>query len=230
MGRGLLRVLLLAWVAGSAAGQDTLPVPPPGGWFWQARPYSEWTPAELIQFFTESPWSRPATLVEPGMQVTLGGPRYFVHWYSAQTMREALVRRGQLHGQGDPNAAAEFLAAPHVAYELYLFAGFMTDQGSLRIAPLDLMKGLSAQEIQQGARLQFSGQDYSSRPDRVEFVQDANSGQLRGLVFTFERARAAVPPERASGGLVRFTCATPHGKLSVSFVLNDMRRGGAPDL
>ncbi len=171
-----------------------------------------------------------ATLVEPGSQVTLGGPRYFVHWYSAQTMREALVRRGQLQGQAVPDAAAEFLAAPHSSYELYLFAGFMTQQGSLRVTPLDLMKGLSTREIQQGARLQFSGQEYSSHPDRVHFIQDANTGELRGLMFIFERARAAVPPERASAGQVRFTCATPRGNLSVSFVLNEMRRGGVPDL
>ncbi|MGH9814255.1 MAG: hypothetical protein ACRD4T_14075, partial [Candidatus Acidiferrales bacterium] len=124
--RRLLLAIGLVALSTSAAAQETLPVPPPGGWFWQARPYSAWTPAELIQFFTDSPWSRSANLVEPGVRLTLGGPRYFVQWYSAQTMREALVRRRQLRGEADPQESQEFLAAPHDSYQLYIYAALFT--------------------------------------------------------------------------------------------------------
>jgi len=229
MRRWLLAVSLLACGFGAAA-QDTLPVPPAGGWFWETRPYSAWTPAEVIQFFTESPWSRSANLVEPGMQVTLGGPRYFVQWYSAQTMREALVRVRQLRGQYDPQASGEFLAAPHDSYQLYVFAAHVTGHGSLRVLPPDLFDGMSEEDLLQGARLQFSAQEYASRPDRVEFVRDAATNELRGVRFIFERARAAVPPERALAGRVQFSSPTARGSLSAGFTLSEMHRNGLPDL
>jgi len=221
---------LLACLAGPTAAQETLPVPPPGGWFWQARPYSAWTPAELIQFFTDSPWSRSANLVEPGVRLTLGGPRYFVQWYSAQTMREALVRRRQLRGEADPQGSQEFLAAPHDSYQLYIYAALFSGDGSLRILPAELLEGMSEEDLLQGVRLQFSAQEYASRPDKVEFVRDPATNELRGLRLTFERARAAVPPESAPRGRVHLTCPTTRGSLSVNFTLSEMQRNGQPDL
>lgn len=230
MRRLLLGVGLLACGLGAVAAQETLPVPPPGGWFWEARPYSAWTPAELIQFFTDSPWSRSANLVEPGMQLTLGGPRYFVQWYSAQTMREALVRRRQLRPEYDPQESAEFLGAPHDSYQIYIYAALVTADGSLRVVPPDLFEGIKEEDILQGARLQFSAQEFAGRPDKVEFVRDPATRELRGVRLTFERVRAAVPPERAPRGRVQFTCPTSRGSLSASFTLSDMHRNGQPDL
>lgn len=230
MRRLLLAMILVACGPAWACAQDTLPVPPPGGWFWQARPYSAWTPAELIQFFTDSPWSRSAKLVEPGVQLTLGGPRYFVQWYSSQTMREALVRRRQLRGEAEALESEEFLAAPHESYQLYIYAALFTADGSLRILPAELFEGLSEEDLVQGARLQFSAQEYASRPDKVEFIRDPATSELRGLRLTFERARAAVPPETAQRGRVQLTCPTARGSLSVSFLLSEMQRNGQPDL
>jgi hypothetical protein len=226
----MVAVSLLGCALGVGAAQETLAVPPPGGWFWEARPYSSWAPAEIIQFFTDSPWSRSASLVEPGMQVTLGGPRYFVQWYSAQVMREALVRRRQLRGEYDPQAAAEFLAEPHDSYQIYLFAGLFTADGSLRVIPPELLEGMKEEELLQGARLQFSAQEYAGRPDRVEFIRDPATNELRGVRLTFERARAAVLPESARSGRVQFTCPTRRGSLSASFNLSEMQRRGQPDL
>ncbi|MGH9788191.1 MAG: hypothetical protein ACRD4U_05760 [Candidatus Acidiferrales bacterium] len=230
MRRLVAAVSLLACAMVGAAAQETLPVPPAGGWFWEARPYSTWTPAELIQFFTDSPWSRSASLVEPGMQLTLGGPRYFVQWYSAQTMREALVRRRQLRGEIDSQASEEFLAAAHDSYQIYIYAAAVTADGSLRVLPPDLFEGMKEEDIVQGARLQFSAQEYAGRPDQVEFVRDPATQELRGMRLTFERARAAVPPERAPHGRVQFTCPTSRGSLSASFSLSEMHRDGQPDL
>ncbi len=230
MRRLLLAAGLLACALGSAGAQEILPVPPPGGWFWQGRPYAAWTPAELIQLFTDSPWTRSASLVEPGMQVTLGGPRYFVQWYSAQTMREGLVRRRQLRGEYDPQASEEFLAAPHDSYQIYLYAALFTADGSLRVIPPDLFEGMKEEDIVQGARLQFSAQEFAGRPDQVEFVRDPATNELRGVRLTFERIRAAVPPESAVRGLVQFSCPTRRGRLSAGFSLSEMQRDGKPDL
>jgi hypothetical protein len=226
----LLAATLLVCALGAAATQEMLPVPPEGGWFWEARPYAAWTPAELIQLFTDSPWSRSASLVEPGMQVTLGGPRYFVQWYSAQTMREGLVRRRQLRGEYDPQASQEFLVAPHESYQIYLYAALFTVEGSLRVIPPELLEGMKEEDIQQGARLQFSAQEYAARPDEVEFVRDPATNELRGVRLTFARVRAAIPPESATGGLVQFSCPTRRGRLSASFSLSEMHRDGRPDL
>jgi len=219
-------LLLLLAVAPPALPQEAAAMGP----FWEAKPYSEWKSAELIQFFTDSPWSRQATLSEPSTQVTLGGPRYYAQWYSAQVMREALVRQQQLRRQLDPNAAAEFLAAPHTAYEMFIFAAVITPEGSLRIAPLDPLNGMTEPEIQQATLLQFSAQEYSSRPDGVELLRDVQTQELRGMRLIFVRAREAVPPEQAGAGRVQLTCGTKQGSLSVRFSLSEMQRGGKPDL
>ena len=221
-----LALLLLLKAAWPALSQEAAPAGP----FWEARPYAEWKPAELIQFFTDSPWSRQATLTEPSTQVTLGAPRYYAQWYSAQVMREALVRQQQLKRQLDPKAAAEFLGAPHTAYEVYVFAAVVTPEGSLRVAPLDAFSGMTEPEIQQATLLQFSAQEYSSRPDGVELLRDTQTQELRGLRLVFARAREGVPPEEATAGRVQLTCGTRDGSLSVRFALSEMQRGGRPDL
>lgn len=200
------------------------------GPFWEARPYTEWKPSELIQFFTDSPWSRPATLAQASTQVPLGGPHYFVQWYSAQVMREALVRQQQLKGRLDPQAASGFLQAPHTAYEVYIFAAVVTPEGSLRIASLQRFEGMTEPEIREATRLQFSAQEYSSRPDGVELLRDTQTEELRGVRLVFARAREAVPPEQATAGRVRLTCGAKQGSLSVRFTLSEMQRGGKPDL
>ncbi len=222
----LWAALLLLEAATPALPQEGAAAGP----FWDTRPYSEWKPAELIQFFTDSPWSRQATVLEPVTQTTLGAPRYMVQWYSAQTMREALVRRRELAGQMDPKAASDFLTIPHTAYEVYLFAAVVTPDGSLRVVGLDPLEGMAEPEIQQGTLLQFSAQEYSSRPDGVELLRDVQTQELRGVRLIFVRAREAVPPEQATAGQVQLTCGTKQGSLSVRFSLSEMQRDGKPDL
>ncbi len=222
----LAAVLLLLEAAAPVLPQEGAAA----GAFWETRPYTEWKPSELIQFFTDSPWSRQATLMEPVTQMTLGAPRYVVQWYSAQTMREALVRRRELAGQMDAKAASDFLGSPHTAYEVYLFAGVVTADGSLRVVGLDPLEGMTEPEIQQGTLLQFSAQEYSSRPDGVELLRDVKTNELRGVRLIFARAREAVPPEQATAGQMQLTCGTKHGSLSVRFSLSEMQRGGKPDL
>ena len=142
-------VLLLLPAAAPMLSQEGAVAGP----FWETRPYTEWKPAELIQFFTDSPWSRSATLLEPVTQTTLGAPRYIVQWYSAQTMREALVRRRELAGQMDAQAASDFLNAPHTTYEIYLFAAVVTADGSLKVVDLDALEGMTEPDIKQGTLL-----------------------------------------------------------------------------
>ena len=222
----MLAVVLLLEVAQPALPQEAAPAGP----FWEVRPYSEWKSTELIQFFTDSPWSRQATLTEPSTQLTLGAPRYYVQWYSAQVMREALVRRRQLAGQSDPSAAADFLARVHTAYEVYVFAALVTPEGSLRVVGLGPFEVMTEAQIQEATLLQFSAQEYSSRPDGVELLRDTQTQELRGLRLIFARARQAVPPEQATAGQVQLTCGMRQGSLSVRFSLSEMQRGGKPDL
>jgi hypothetical protein len=100
----------------------------------------------------------------------------------------------------------------------------------LRVIPPDLFQGMKEEELLQGARLQFSAQEYAGRPDQVEFIRDPATNELRGVRLTFERARAAVPPESARSGRVQFTCPTRRGSLSASFSLSEMQRHRQPDL
>jgi hypothetical protein len=130
----------------------------------------------------------------------------------------------------DPQGASDFRASPHAAYELYLFAAVVTADGSLRVVDLDPLEGMTEPEIQQATLLQFSAQEYSSRPDGVELLRDVKTQELRGVRLIFVRAREAVPPEQATAGQVQLTCGTKHGSLSVRFALGEMQRSGTPDL
>lgn len=198
--------------------------------FWEARPFEQWTLAETLTLLTDSPWSRPATLVEPGVEVHLGKMRYYAQWQSAQTMREARVRFERFKGPLDPEAEKEFLEAPQRAYQLYVFAGFRTETGGLQVVPLDAFEEITAEELKQGIGLIFSFQGYSSAPDSVEFLHDSETRQLVGLRLRFERARTAVPPEEAGRGQVRIVCPTRRGSLSATFEPSQMQRRGQPDL
>ncbi|HXE76495.1 MAG TPA: hypothetical protein VNN18_12795 [Candidatus Xenobia bacterium] len=217
---------LLLLLATPAWPQETPAARP----FWETRPYSEWKSSELIQFFTDSPWSRPATMLEPSTQVTLGAPRYVVQWYSAQVMREALVRHSQLVGRAEPQVERAFLDSPHDSYELYIFAAVLTADRSLRVVHLEPFEGMTEPEIQQATLLRFSRQEHSSRPDGVQLLRDVQTQELRGVRLIFTRAREAVPSGQATDGQAQLTCGTRQGTLSVRFALSAMQRGGQPDL
>lgn len=198
--------------------------------FWDAQPYGDWTKEQTLQVLTNSPWTRPAKLVETGAQQLGGGAQHYFQWYSAQTVREALVRLRNLYGAVNAEADARELSTPPTAYRVFVFAALYTSQGEFRSLPLTAFDGLTVEELQQGARLIFSSQEYSARPDRVEFVTDARTQQTVGLRLLFERAREAVPPAEARRGQVRLVCPTRTGSVSVTFLLGEMQRRGQPDL
>lgn len=229
--RSLSILLVLALLGAEVPAAPQAPVPEPAGPpFWEARPFEQWTATETVALLTNSPWSQVATVVEPGVEVHPGRMQYFVQWYSAQTLREALVRMRHLQGRVDPVADARFLETPRNAYQLYLFAGFFTDSRELRTVPLEAFEEVTADDLYNGVRLAFSAQEHASRPDRVEMFRLAEGQPLVAIRLTFERARVAVPPEQARGGQVQLICPTKAGSLSVTFLLNDMRRQGQPDL
>ena len=228
MRRGWAGILLgLLGVAGVAAPQAPPAQPPP---FWEAKPYGEWTPAETLTILTDSPWSRAATVVEPGVGQRSGKIRYYAQWYSAQTVREALVRLRNLYGRPNPEADAQSLAASPTAYQIFVYAAVFDDNGEFHALPLDIFDGMTSEELQQAARLVFSSQEYSSRPDIVELVPEARTQRVAGLRLTFERARGALPPADAGKGQVRLVCPTRQGSLSVTFQLEQMQHRGQPDL
>lgn len=229
--RRLATLWLLALFAEVIPAAPQAPAPgPEGPPFWETRPYEQWTGAETLALLTDSPWSHAATLVEPGVEVHSGKLQYFVQWYSAQVLREGLVRLRHLQAQVDPPTEAKFLASPRPAYQLYIFAGFFSPGGDLHTVPLEVFEGMTREELQASVRLIFSSQEYTAHPDRIEMLRNVDTQQLVGLRFNFERAHAAVPPEQALQGEVRLICPTKTGVLSVSFLLNDMRRRGQPDL
>lgn len=212
--------LLLGGVA--AAAQQ-------GPRFWESTPYAEWTMEQTIQVLSNSPWTRPATLVEPGVEQH-GGPQHYVQWYSAQTVREALVRLRRLYGQVNEEADARFLATAPTAYQIFVFAAVFSSRGELRFLPLAAFEGVTAEELQQSAQLKFSSQEYATHPDKVELVYDPKTQQLAGLRLLFERAREAVPPATARRGQVRLVLPTRTGSVSITFLLEEMQRSGQPDL
>jgi hypothetical protein len=198
--------------------------------FWDRLEFETWNIPQMLRVLTDSPWSRTGRLVVPGSGESLGRIRYFAQWYSARTVREALVRQNHIRGQFDPTAENEFLYTPRSGYQVYLFAGYFTDRGDFRLVPLDAFEGVSRDDLTLGALLTFSSQEHSSHPDEAELVTRADTQELVGIRLTFRRAREAVPPAEAREGQVRLVCPARSGTFSVSFALNQMRRKGQPDL
>ncbi|MFQ5777128.1 MAG: hypothetical protein ACE5IP_03885 [Terriglobia bacterium] len=206
---------------GGPAGEGEAGAP-----FWEMRPFEEWTAAEVLQVLSDSPWTRAATLVEPGVDVRLGKLRYFVQWYSARTVREALVRMRQLQGRANLETDAEFLARPRDRVEIYFFAGFFTGEGGIRTVPLEVLQGMTREELRRSAVLMLSEASEPLHPDQVQFVRDADTNRLRGVVLSFDRSQGT----SALQGEARVVCPTKRGSLSGSFLLGEMQRAGQPDL
>ncbi|MEE8200569.1 MAG: hypothetical protein V3R29_05295 [Candidatus Acidoferrales bacterium] len=229
------KIVLLLVLLGAASGlaqepgRPTLGRPSEGP-FWEARSYERWTREEVQEILLDSPWTQTATLVEPGVVMLPSRRKYYVQWYSAQTLREALVRLRHLQGRMDSVQDAEFLEKAPPGYQFYIFSAVQSEDGRVRTAPIGPFEGMTQEEVQQGTLLQFSAQEYRSRPDEVEFVRDTDTGRLAGIRLTFQRARQAVPPEQARRGQVQLVCPTPRGMLSASFRLGEMHRNGRPDL
>jgi len=198
--------------------------------FWEQTPFDQWTIAQSLVVLTDSPWSKAATLVEGGVTELPNGRKYYGQWYSAQIVREALIRQQHLKGFWDPAAEARFLQLPRETFQIYVFSAFFADSGSFRVVPVDAFDGMTREQLQLGTRLVFSSQEYTSRPDSVDFVWHKDSQQVVGLLLTFERARSAVVVAEAREGQVKLVCPTRQGTLSVTFLLNEMRRHGSPDL
>lgn len=216
-------VSLLAQGGPAGEGEPGLP-------FWDVRPFAEWSAPEVLQVLSDSPWTRTATLVEPGVDVRLGKLRYFAQWYSARTVREALVRMRQVQGRANLETDAEFLARPRDRVEIYFFAGFFTGEGGIRTVPLEVLQGMTREELRRSAVLILSEASEPLHPDQVQFVRDPDTKQVRGLVLTFARAGGTGPLATASQGEARVVCPTKRGTLSGSFALAEMQRNGQPDL
>lgn len=230
MGKICACVVLALLGSGATAAQRQTPGEAPAPPFWEARPFVQWTAEETLALLTDSPWTRPATVVEPGAELHLGRMRYYVQWYSAPPVREALVRLRQLKGKSELKSAAQFVQGHANAYELYVFAAFFAESGNFRVLPLEAFDEMTPEELEASARLVFSAQEHAGRPDRVEFVRHPETQRLVGVRLTFEEARAAVPPEAAREGQAQLFSPTRRGSLSASFRLDQMQRHGQPAL
>jgi len=214
---------LVLLVGASLGAQQAAPV-------WESVPYGEWTLEQTLQVLADSPWARPAALVEPGVEQLGRGPQHYAQWYSAQTVREALVRLRNLSGAVNPEADARFLSTPPTAYQVFVFVAMYTERGEFRSLPLPTFEGMTEEALQQSVLLHFTPLEVKSRPDKVEFVRNQRTQQVVGLRLLFERAREAVPPALARSGQVRLICPTARGSLSATFQLGEMQRRAQPDL
>jgi hypothetical protein len=71
--------------------------------FWETKPFTMWSDAELQQMFTDSPWARKITVPEPAPPV-----QAIISWRSALPMKQGLVR-SQIGTAGTVSAEAKAL-------------------------------------------------------------------------------------------------------------------------
>jgi hypothetical protein len=86
------------------------------GEFWDTKPFTTWSDAELQQLLTDSPWARRITVGAPGAPAASGrgaaeaaAPiQALISWRSALPMKQALVR-SQIGANGTVSAEAKAL-------------------------------------------------------------------------------------------------------------------------
>jgi len=225
---------------------------------WKEKPYTAWTPREVLKIMLDSPWakrvqgnpfaksspsttelrapqtsvSRTTTVVHgqvvqethiatgPIPQTTGLPPKphhlFTVVWFSAQTVKEAAVRMGQLRDTLREERAAEFLSRQP---EHYIISVTGPHVGSFNY--------VSEDTVRQSAYLQVG--DRQIPPARLEYVEYGQEtlGEVR---FYFPRRIDGQPTIGSKHKKVKFHSISSIRPFTVTFDLQRMRRDGVPDL
>lgn len=197
---------------------------------WKESPYTEWTEKDVRKVLEKSPWAKRIDQAARtrrstgsarmegagvvGMPVNIGTMThaFTVVWFSALTVREAYVRKGQL--QDTPNEeAGELLSRQPPQYELRV-QGPAVDT----CCPQPYSCYLKPKRSQQALL-----------PSRVQFVAQPG-GNRTEVRFHFLRSLAGKPVISPEEKKVEFHCQSDVQPFKAVFDLQKMTREGRPDL
>ncbi len=143
-----------------------------------------------------------------------------VIWLSAVTMRQALVRMGQLRAKNYEVILAQHPEHQAPVYEIIVLEAY---EGNT-FSGVDLFADLDQADLREAAYLETSRG--KKRMAAIRFEKAARSFSMGRFYFPRELEGA---PWIVPGEKIRFFCKTRHGKLKVEFDLPAMVRDGQPD-
>lgn len=213
---------------------------------WKTKPFEQWTKADVKQILYDSPWvkrelvptewiSKAGMEEAPSMsgggvystgasaaniQQPTGTPSgqavFIVQWASSRTLREALVRQGELDGQIKESEASHYLEQ---GKDLQI-----TVQGA-DMRPFEV---LSPGELMSKAILR--GKQSGVEVTATNIDRQQNGGYLSAVVFTFPRKTSdgkdvLSPNEKA----IQFTVKVKNLDLGATFDPRKMVDAKGPD-
>lgn len=215
---------------------------------WKGKPYDQWDRKDLERIFTDSPWSRVATVsrswqpisekdvhdkvlsgsgrqlpaeVQRASEGTVGGDlNVNVYWASSRVMRAASARKSELiDGKKDVDVA-KYASEPQEEYQLVV--------QSTDMAPFFRHDEKYFQTV---ASLQLKKSKLKLSPSHVRYERDAQGVLVTAAVFYFPKKTPSGDSVIAADEKnVSFVCKLEGSTLQVSFDLPKMVDPTGPDL
>src|SRR5215475_4372483 len=215
---------------------------------WKGKPYNEWDRKDLERIFTDSPWSRVATVtrtwlpisekdahdkmvsgsgrqlpaeLERASEGTTGGDLNInVYWASSRVMRAASARRSELADGKKEVDVTKYASEPQEEYQLVVQSADM--------APFFRHDEKYFQTV---ATLQTRKNKLKLSPSHVRYERDAQGLLVTAAVFYFpKRTPSGDPVIAADEKNVSFICKLEGSSLQVSFDPPKMVDAAGPDL
>ena len=237
---GLGQLLLLVLFAAFAAAASATDAP------WQGKPYQEWDRKDLERIFTDSPWSRTATVsrswkpisekdvhdkivsgtrklpteLERASEGTVGGDlNVNVYWASSRVMRAASARKSELI-DGKRVDTAKYANEPQDEYQIVVQSADM--------APFFRHDETYFQTV---SSLQMRKSKLKLSPSHVRYERDAQGVLVTAAVFYFpKKTSSGEPVISADEKNISFVCKLEGSTLQVSFEPSKMIDAVGPDL
>ncbi len=201
---------------------------------WKGKPYEQWDKKDLERIFTDSPWSRVATVtrswlpisekdahdkiisgtrklpaeLERASEGTVGGDlNVNVYWASSRVMRAASARRSELSDDKKGVDVTKYASEPQEEYQIVVQSADM--------APFFRHDEKYFESV---ASLQMKKSKLKLSPSHVRYERDAQGILVTAAVFFFARKTPSGDPVIAADEKnVSFVCKLEGSTLQVSF-------------
>ena len=222
------QVLFLGLFAASAVNVSATDAP------WKSKPYKQWDRRDLERIFTDSPWSRTATVsrswlpisekdvhdkivsgtrklpteLERANEGTVGGDlNVNIYWASSRVMRAASARKSELIDGKKDIDLAKYASEPQDEYQIVVQSADM--------APFFRHDETYFQNV---ASLQMRKSKLKLSPSHVRYERDAQGILVTAAVFYFpKKTPSGDPVIGADEKNVSFVCKLEGSTLQVSF-------------
>ncbi len=130
-----------------------------------------------------------------GMRPRQGSAKFQARWISAKTMREAMLRQGELEGKMTPTMAQSELAQTPADYQIFISGKDMTPFAKLEDA-----------DVAKISYLQINRPKGELSPVNVKFDRSPNGTRVIGIVLSFPKTLNGKPTIAANANHAELVC------------------------